>query len=347
MKRPISFALLLGISLGTTGVFAQSANTSIIDRAQQPAPPPAVPRAESGSVKALGAEGEDVGVQRIAEPRKFPIKLFLDADTQVYYTDNVLLQNSGSSQSNSDAVVFATTLSVRAETPAKPFANGLITPSIGLVYQRYYHGIASDDPARDDLDFDSYSVPLMLRFRNQAGWDASVGVAAGSIYRLNSNPGYENIYRNLTPSASVRKSIGLSQTQLVSLGTTLAYSKTWADSPATPFAFRDDRNDKIDLSGDIAYYYLLKRWVFNAYGRAAFADYLHYQEAGNRDVNRRDTTLSLGASVTYNLTPWASARVFTSSDWRLSNQEGNAPSFDNYTYHSSNLGLGLSLSASF
>ncbi|MEZ0216860.1 MAG: hypothetical protein ACAH89_06990 [Rariglobus sp.] len=344
MKRSLS--LLLGLSLGASAAFAQSANTSIIDRAQQPAPPVA-PRSQTDTAIPTGIEGEDAGVQRVAEPRKFPIKLFLDADTQVYYTDNVLLQPANNPQSNSDAVVFATTLSVRAETPSKPFANGLITPSIGLVYQRYYHGIASDDPARDDLDFDSYSIPLTLRFRNQSGWDASVGVTAGSIYRLNGASSYENIYRNLTPSVSVRKSIGLSKTQLVSLGTTLSYAKTWADTPGGLFSFRDDRNDKVDLSGDIAYYYIRGRWVLNAYGRAAFTDYLHYQEAGNRDVNRRDTTLSLGASATYNLTSWASARVFTSSDWRLSNQEGNAPTFDNYTYESSNLGIGLSLSANF
>lgn len=345
MKRPLPLALLLGLSLGASASFAQDANTSIIDRAQQPAPP-SVPRSPTDTAQPLGIEGEDIGVQRIAEPRKFPVKLFLDADTQVYYTDNVLLQPDSNPQSNSDAVIFATTFSVRAETPSKPFANGLITPSIGLVYQRYYHGLASGDPARDDLDFDSYSIPLTLRFRNQSGWDASIGLTAGAIYRLNSAENYQNIYRNLTPSATLRKSIGLTKTQLVSVGATLAYSQTWADTPGGLFNFRDDRNDKVDLSGDIAYYYIRGRWVLNAYGRAAFADYLHYQEAGNRDVNRRDTTLGLGASATYTITPWASARIFTSTDWRLSNQDGGA-SPDNYTYQSSNLGVGLSLSASF
>lgn len=343
MKRTLPLALLLGLSLAAHGTLAQDANTTIIDRANQPAPPPPV-AGQTDAAQVLGVEGADIGVQRIAQPRKYPVKLFINTDTQVYFTDNVLLQPDNNPQSNSDAVVFANSLSLRLETPSIAFADGLLTPSVGLSYQRYYHGISSDDPARDDLDFDSYSVPLSLRYRHQNGWEGNLGITAGTIYRLNGASSYENIYRHLTTSLGVRKIIGLDQNNLLTFGGTIAYAKTWADTPGGLFDFEDDRNDKVDYSLDAAYYYLLKKWTFNAYARVSIADYIGYQEAGFRDVNRRDTTFSLGASATYAITPWASARVFTSTDWRESTQDGP---IDDYTYEAANLGLGVSLNFTF
>lgn len=341
-------ALLALFTLGLPLARAQSANPTIIDRAQQPPPPPPAP-AQSDLGEVLGTEGEDAGVQRIAEPRKLPFKLSFSTDTQVYFTDNVLLQPEDNAQSDSDAVVFANSAALRLEGKAWAVGDGLLTPSLGLVYQRYYHGIASDDAARDDLDFDSYSVPFALRFRTQTGWEASLGVSAGSIYSLNAATSYDNIFRNLTPSLVVRKLVDIDRENLVSIGATLAYAATWTDTPDGPFTYRDDRNDKTDFALDAAYYHFRDRWTFSAYGRAALTDYLHYQEAGlltGRDLDRRDTTYSFGASASYALAPWAQARAFTSVDWRDSNRDGDLLG-DDYTYEAANLGLGVSLNFSF
>lgn len=344
MKRPLPLALLLGLAAGASVAAAQSANTSIIDRAQQPAPPPAAP-AQAETAKALGQEGEDLGVQRIAQPRRCPLKLFVNTDTQLYFTDNVFLAPNGNPQHESDAVVFANTLALRTESPSIAVADGLLTPSLGLTYQRYYHSLGRNRADREQLDFDSYSAPLMLRFRNQKGWEANLGVTAGSIYRLNGIDTYENIYRNLTPSLTVRKLISFDKQNLLTIGATLDYAATWTETPGGALDYRDDRNDKTDYVLDVAYYYLRDRWTFNIYGRVAVADYIGYQEAAFTDVNRTDTTFSLGASVSYTITQWASARLFTSSDWRTSTQDDSA-SFD-YTYEAGTIGLGASLNFTF
>jgi hypothetical protein len=344
MKRSLPLALLLGLAAGASIATAQSANTSIIDRAQQPAPPPAAPT-QAETSKALGQESEDLGVQRIAQPRKFPLKLFVNTDSQLYFTDNVFLAPSGNPQHESDAVVLANSLSLRTESPSFAVADGLLTPSLGFSYQRYYHSLGRNRTDREQLDFDSYSAPLMLRFRNQSGWEGSLGVTAGSIYRLNGIDGYENIYRNLTPALTVRKLISFDKQNLLTIGATLDYAATWTETPGGALDYRDDRNDKTDYALDVAFYHLLDRWTFNIYGRVAIADYIGYQEAGFNDVNRTDTTFSLGASVTYTITQWASARLFTSSDWRTSTQD-DAATFD-YTYEAGTIGLGASLNFTF
>ncbi len=344
MNPSRTLALLAGLAFGTSSAaLAQDANTTIIDRAQQPAPPPPAP-APSDLGQVLGTEGEDTGVQRIAEPRKFPFKLIVSTDTQLYFTDNVFLQPDNNPQSDRDTVVLANTLSLRLEGKSWAVGDGLLTPSLGLVYQRYNHGLFQDDAARKDLDFDSYTIPLALRFRTQSGWEASLGLSAGSIYSLNAATSYDNIYRSLTPSLGLRKLVGIDRQNLLSFGGTLSYSATWTDTPGGFFDYRDDRNDKIDLALDAAYYHFRGRWTYNLYGRVAFTDFQHYQEAGFIDVDRRDTTVSLGASVTYALTPWATARAFTSYDWRDSSQDF-APDF--YTYEAGNLGLGISLNFTF
>ncbi len=339
--RPL--ALLISLAFVASAASAQDPNAAIIDRAQQPAPPPPAPT-QSDIGQVLGTEGEDTGVQRIAEPRRLPFKLSLATDTQLYFTDNVFLQPGDNPQSDRDTVVIANTVSLRLEGKSWAFGDGLLTPSIGIVYQRYYHGAFNDDPARDDLDFDSYTVPLTLRYRTQNGWEATLGVAAGSIYSLNAATSYDNIYRNLTPSLGIRKLVGLDRNNLLSFGASLAYSATWTDTPGGLLDYRDDRNDKIDLALDAAYYHFRGRWTYNLYGRVAFTDFQHYQEAAFTDVNRRDTTVNLGAAVTYALAPWASARAFTSYDWRDSDQNFAPKS---YTYQAANLGLGVSLNFTF
>lgn len=345
MKLRRSLALLLALAGAVSPVFAQDPSATIIDRAQQPAPPPPTP-GQSGLGQVLAGEGEDTGVQRIAEPRKLPFKLSVATDTQVYFTNNVLLQPDSSPASNSDATVLANTLSLRLEGRSWALGDGLLTPSLGFAYKRYYHGIASDDPARDNLDFDSYSLPLALRYRARNGWETTLGLAAGSIHSLNGASSYENIYRNLTTSLGLRKLHPIDRNNLLSFGGTLAYAATWADTPGGLFDYRDDRNDKFDFSADLAYYHLRDRWTYNLYTRVSLADYLHYQEAAFRDVNRRDITCSLGASVTYTLAKWASARAFTSLDWRDSNRDGSGLG-DDYTYEAASLGLGVSLNFAF
>ena len=333
MKHLLLFAL---IASPAASLQAQTDQT-IIDRAQQPGQPPALPSAQPGATVAPG--DADAGNQRIAEPRKLPLKLFLAYDAQAYYTDNVNLAPDGAPEDY--AIILAQTAAVRAEFKSHAVGDGLLTPSVGFNFQRYYHGVGSSD--HEALDFDSYSVPVALRYRFGNNWEATAGLTGSAIYSLEGPPKYDKIFRSYTPSASLRKLIAFANDRILSVGGSLGYSFTKSSTPGAPFDYRDDRNDKADASLDVVYYHLLGKWVVSPYARLAYSDYDHYQEAAFSDVDRRDITGSVGLSVSYNFNSWANARVFTSYDWR--NPQGESPV--DYGYTTTNAGVGLTLSASF
>lgn len=334
MKRSLLLALLGTATAGA--LFSQTAGEVIIDRVQQGTPP-----AAPGSPAPAQAQTEtgdlDGGTQRMAEARKLPFKITLGYDVQVFHTSNVFLQPSG----KEDSVIVANTLQARAEFNSIPVGQGLLTPTAGLVIQRYNHALGTGDQQRQDLDFDAYSIPLALRLRYGNNWEFGLGVTGTAVYSLEGPPSYNLTYKSITTGLSARKLVSLGKNQLLSLGGGIAYVITDADVPAG--IYRDDRNDKIDTSLDAAYYYVKGRWVFSAYGRAVHSDYRHYEEAGNNPVDREDLTFALGLGATYNLTPWATARAFTSYDWR----KPQGDSFVDYSYETASLGLGLSLKISF
>lgn len=342
MKR----LLLLAFFASPAPWLAAQTGQAVIDRSQQPAPP-SLP-ADQPAGPAVSPGDADTGNQRIAQKRNLPFKLSLAYDVQVYHTANVDLAPSG--QPADDAVIVANTLALRADFNSHAIGDGVLTPSAGLTYQRYYHGVGTDD--HDNLDFDAYTVPLSLRYRFGDNWEASLGFSASSVYSLEGPPRYHLIYRAYSPSISLRKLVALAPDHIVALGGSLGYSATTADRDSVVFLtpFREDRNDKCELSTDVAYYYLRDKWTVSPYVRLTYSDYLHYQEnsllpapAPAVDVDRRDLTGSVGLSVTYSLTPWVSARAFTSFDWRESLGDD---AFD-YGYDNTNVGLGLSLTANF
>jgi hypothetical protein len=327
MKR----LLLLLTFAATAGLHAQT-NETVIDRSQQPKPP-AAPATATGETFPGG--DQDAGTQRIAQPRGSLLKFLVSYDAQVYFTNNVFLTRADPV----DAVIVANTFSVRAETPSWAVAGGLLTPSLGFTFQRYNHGLGTQDAARKSLDFDSYSLPLNLRFRFGENWEANLGFTTSSIYRLNGPPDYHFIFRSYTPALSLNKAIGLTAHQILSLSAGASYAFTKADTDSTP-TISADRNDKYDVFASAGYYYFHDKWTVGPYASVIRSTYRHYEEFGPVSVNRRDTTCSLGASVNYAFNPHASARLFTSFDWRNSTSQI-------YTYDAANAGVGLTLSATF
>jgi len=338
-------ALLLALLFTPVAVLSAQTGQTIIDRSQQPSAPPSAPAETSGV--SVNPGDSDTGDQRIAQPRALPLKLSIVYDAQAYSTSNVRLVPDGTHKDY--AVVVANTVALRGDFVSAAVGDGVLTPSVGFNFQRFYHGVGSQQ--HRDLDFDAYTVPLSLRYRFGANWEATLGFSGSAIQSLEGPPKYHLIFRSYSPTLGLRKLIGLGQNHIVSLGAGLSYACTESDRDSVPAgfsAYRKDRNDKWDAAVDVAYYYLRGNWVVSPYARLAYSDYLHYQEtnllpAPATDVDRRDLTGSLGLSVTYNFTPWASARAFTSYDWR----ESLGDSAFDYGYRSTTAGLGLSLSASF
>ena len=333
MKR-----ILLAALVGTTsaaGLVAQTAGEVIIDRVQQPSAP-AAPGA-AAPAKNTGEQGDlDGGTQRIAEPRTLPFKLTFSYDVQAIYVTNVFL----SSRIETSSVILANTLITSAEFDSIPVGEALLTPSVGLVYQRYNHGLFTNDQQRQDLDFDTYTLPFNLLLRCGDNWEFSLGVAGTAVYSL--EPTYDLTYKSISTSLSARKTFTFGQNKILTTGASVNFVKT--DAEVLPGLYRADRNDKIDTSFDVGYYYLKNNWVFGSFSRLTYTDYLHYQEAVFTDYDRRDLSFSIGVSATYNINKWASARAFTSTDWR--HALGDDP-FNSYGYKNTNLGVGLSLTASF
>lgn len=336
--------------IATGALNAQSNDTTIIDRANQPGLPPERPpeAAVTTSEIATQTDSNDAGVQRLAETRKLPFKINVSADLQVYYTDNVQLAFDNSPASNSDAIVVGSTLSVSATGNPLTVGKGLLTPTIGLVYQNFRHGIGSDDTTRDDLDFDAYSVPVFVSYRFGQGWEASAGVNSSAVYRIHGLGDYKRIVASVTPSVSLRKVIPINQTQVlvVTGGLSHAFTKATLDSvPAGFTAFRNDRNDKTNYSLDASYYILKGTWTITPYARLDYADYSHYQEAGfgtATNVNRDDLTASFGLTASYRINAWSSARIFSNYEIR----DSKSGAFD-YSYRSAVVGLGASVHLRF
>ena len=331
----MKYPLLLALLATPAALFAADVSQTIIDRAQQATPPSATPPVAPGIAVSPG--DADAGNQRIAEKRKSPVKLSVSYDAQFYYTDNVTLASADSPKEN--AVIWAQTLSLRGQFNAVALGEGMLTPSVGLVYQRFYHGIG-EGMDFSNLDFDSFSLPFGLSYRFGANWEANLGITSNAVYGNDPSSNYHQILRSHTPALSLRKMIGLSDTQILSLGTSVSYSVTTADD--TDGNFRDDRNDKTDYAADAAYYLLLGKWTVGPTVRVSYTDYLHYQESIFDDTNRRDLTASFGLSLSYTIRPWASARLYSSYDFRKPQGEDVG-----YAYTSKTLGLGLSLSAEF
>ena len=335
MKRTLLLSLF-GIA-ATGALLGQTAGEVIIDRVQQGGPPPA-----PGTPAPVATQSEsgdlDGGTQRIAEARRLPFRLMLGYDVQAFYTNNVFL----SATDKVESVIVANTIQARAEFNSVPVGDGLLTPSAGLVIQRFNHALCTGDQQRQNLDFDAYSIPLSLRLRH-GNWEFGLGVTGTAVYSLEGPPSYNLTYQSLTTNLSARKFVSLGKNQLLVVGGSVGYALTEADTPGGPFDYRDDRNDKIDTVLDVAYYYVTGRWVLSPYSRLVHSNYRHYQEAAFNDVDREDLTFSLGLGATYNFTRWASARAFTSYDWR----KPQGDSFVDYGYDSANLGLGLSLNIQF
>jgi hypothetical protein len=326
--------LLLTLLAAPAACLVAQTQQTIIDRAQQPGTPPVAPSQAAGPAVSPG--DADAGNQRIAEPRRLPFKLSLAYDVQAYHTSNVNLAPSGTPED--DAVILANTLAGRAEFRSFAAGDGVLTPSVGITLQRFYHGVGTSD--YETLDFDALGIPLALRYRFGSNWEASVGVTHTSIYSI--NPDSDLIFRSVSPSLGIRRLVGLGKNHLVSAGASISYADTESNEAT---AAREDRNDKWDFSADIAYYYLRGKWVVSPYFRLGYADYIHFEESlpAIVEVNRRDLTGSIGFSVSHNFTHWATARVFTGFDWRDSQGD---KAFE-YGYGNTNAGLGATFSATF
>lgn len=336
-------SLLLALALPLA---AQTSSDTIIDRARQGAPsvPAAAPTQEAAPA-APGAD-TDAGTQRVAEPRKLPFRASASVDEQLYVASNVFLAAKDSSVNDTGALVSTTTVAFRVDTLPVVIGEGQLTFSAGLVWQRFLHGLATSDQAIEELDFDSYSLPVGATYRWGRGWEVAASVAVGSLYSIGDSPSHELLYRSHTPSLALRKLTRLSEGLLASLGAGISYSDTWTSLHEVPAGagFRDDRNDRVDASLDAALYAFDGPWTLSPSLRLAQGHYLHWQENEFNSQDRDDFYASFGLSLSYAFSDRGSARAFATYDIRESS--GGMAGTD-YDYAAGTAGVGFSLALRF
>ncbi len=221
---------------------------------------------------------------------------------------------------------------------------GRLSFSADLVWQRNHHGLATSSSTIEDLDFESYSLPLAAAYRWGRGWEATASLTVGSLYSIKDSPSQELIYRSTVPALSLRKLTRLSEHLLATTGLGLSYADTKTSLHDVPafFAYRDDRNDRVDVSIDAALYAIQGPWTLSPSVRLVNGHYLHWQEGGFNSQDRDDLTASAGLSVSYSFADWGSARAFAAYDLRES-----SGGITDYDYDSGAAGIGVNLSLRF
>lgn len=337
MSRSLLIALATALPLA-----AQT--SSIIDRANQGAPTASTPAPRPEQPPATPGADTDGGVQRVAEPRRLPFRVSASFDEQLYVASNVFLTPNDNPSNDTGALVSSTTLTVGLDTLPVVVGEGRLGFSIGFGWQRNRHGLATSDQAIEDLDFDSYFLPVGASYRWGRGWEARASVTLGSLYSIKDAPSHELIYRSVTPALSLRKISRVSDHLVASLGGGISYSDTWASrhDVAPLLGYRDDRNDRVDLSLDAALYAFDGPWTFSPSLRLVRSHYLHWQEGGFNSQDRDDLLVSVGVVFSYAFADWGSARAFATYDLRES-----SGGIVDYDYGAGSAGLGLSLGLRF
>ena len=344
MHRVLALPVLLGVL--ASAAYAQQ--QPIIDRAGQGTPTSPAPASGEAALPSRGTD-EDAGVQRVAQPRKLPFRVSATFDEQLYVTNNVFLAADGAPDAGEDATILASTFLLRVEGLPSAVGRGLLVPSLGFGYQRYLHGLSTNDPGIEALDFDSFSLPLSVAYRFGHGWEASAGFTIGSLYSVRGDPSYELLYRTHTGTLALRKVTEVAKNTLFVAGGSLGYSDTWTSLRNVPsaLAYRDDRNDKAEYSLDAALYRFAGAWTFSPFVHLTYTDYVHWQEGGHEDFDRADLSFGAGVSASFAFKTWGSVRAFVGYDLRGSTLDGSLSGSTvepDYTYDAGTLGAGLTLS---
>ena len=336
-----SLALVLATA---TALPLAAQNTSIIDRANQGAPAASAPVPAAEAAPTSPGAGSDSGIQRVAEPRRLPFRVSASFDEQLYTTSNVFLVPDGNAASHTGALVSTTTLATGIDTYPVVVGEGRLSFSADLAWQRNHHGLATSSPAIEDLDFESYSLPLAASYRWGRGWEATASLTVGSLYSVKDAPSHELIYRSTVPALTLRKLTRLSEHLLATTGLGISYADTKASLHDVPtfFAYRDDRNDRVDVSIDAALYAIRGPWTLSPSVRLVNGHYLPWQEGNFTSYDRDDLTASAGLSLSYSFADWGSARAFATYDLRES-----SGGITDYDYDSGAAGVGLNLSLRF
>ena len=122
--------------------------------------------ATGGNAPELFAEEtKDVGPQSILKMKQKKTYFEAVADSQFFYTSNMLLQESGNGLRLTDTSVFVNTAQLALAPTPYQIGPGLLAPRIGYRHQWFDYGLESNSRALGGFDFDVSTVFVDLRYR--------------------------------------------------------------------------------------------------------------------------------------------------------------------------------------
>lgn len=243
-------------------------------------------------------------------------------DVQYLYTSNMFLTEKGNTDTG---VLITTALAGIAPTPFE-VPGGKLAVRAGYRHQRWNYGLDDTDNQLNNFDFDVGTVYLGARYSFRQHWTASLGLDYNRL--LSHEEEWAEFYTELVPSWGLERIVPLGEKTAVSLGYAGAAHFTHTDPNPT-----SDVNDRFDsiLSASLAHE-LLPRLVVQPFYRF---QYTHYGEG----TERNDRFHTVGLTVSYAVTDWASVRLFTSWEAR----DSGDPSVTDYEKFDTGGGVSMAL----
>ncbi len=348
----LSAASLAGLLL--VAALPASAQNTAVDTAQsatttQQLQKPIAPSKQMAQAPLL-YEGEldDIGPQYVLQPHERPKYIQVMGDLQLYHTDNAALASAN--KVGTDVTVF--TIQVALQNQAKEYFNGVVTQArVGFRFQSYWYGIFSgrdnsSSPSAyspmKDLDFVIYSPFVEVNFKKNS-WYGNLGLRYAAFYNTNSltaGAADRNFYQEWVPSGSLGYQLNIDANRILQVQYDGDFRGTHTDQMFTPPAAQQPTGwqDRTDHAVSLIFSHIVgDHWVFQPAYRLMFTRYT------NDTRDRTDVYNTLSFMVAYYFNENASARAFTSMEWRNSSFEAGV----NNNYQAWNLGIGASLNFSF
>jgi len=277
-------------------------------------------------------ETEDLGPQYLLVPGTPAHNWFQAvADFQLIRTSNRTLDDASTREASDLAVA---TAQFRAQTPDRSFLGGDLNASAGLRYQLFRYGTFDDSTINgvpvDQNDFEGYSFFTNLAWQ-KGNWRAGLGLRWTG---LDSDTQGSRFFEELVPSWELSRDFFSGPNTRIRLKYEGAYYAT--DSQAFLPQF-DDLNDRLAHSLSLSLIHRLDPKLYVE--PSAKVTYANYDGSLNND--REDTTLRIGASLSYFLHENIQLRLFTGYQKRDSTGAGIVD------YENWDLGIGTTLSARF
>lgn len=257
-------------------------------------------------------ETSDIGPQKVLATKERKTLLEASVDAQFFYTDNMFFEEEDQQETS---VLLSTAEAALAPTPYD-LGPGRFGPRLGYRHQWYNFALPGSRRDLDEFDFNVQTFFTDLRYQ----LDDYILELGFEWNRLLSSHNYGQFYQDYGPTWSAIRLLPFTKTEVFSIG--YSGQMRWADfdpelgllpgvtNGMTTAA--EDALDRVDHIFTVALTHAItQKLITQPYYRYKFTHFIG-------DLDRHDHLHTVGVSLNYFFTPWASVRGFFGYDWRES-----------------------------